>query len=290
VDYIVHILILVAIYSLLVVSLDLALGHTGLVSVAHAAFYGLGAYTSSLLAVRFGVTFGVGILAGMLVAALASFLLSMPSLRLHEDYFMIASFGFQMIVFNIFNNWTELTHGPLGIPGIPPPRILGWKIDSPLEFLLFACFFASLAYFLIIRLTKSPFGRVLHAIREDEIFAQALGKNTLRFKMIAFAISAALAALAGSVYAYYVSFIDPTSFTIMESILIMSMVIIGGAGGPWGPLIGAAMLVMLPEELRFMGFSSSIAANLRQILYGSLLVIMVIFRPRGMAGRFGFGR
>ena len=131
---------------------------------------------------------------------------------------------------------------------------------------------------------------MLHAIREDEVFAKAHGKNTLYFKVTAFAVSAALAAMAGSLYAHYITYIDPTSFTVMESILIISMVIIGGAGSTWGPLVGAFVLVTLPEALRFIGLPSAVAANLRQIIYGSLLVIMMMFRPRGLVGKYGFSK
>jgi len=289
-EYLGHVLVLVAIYTLLAASLDLLAGQTGILSIAHAAFYGLGAYASALLAVRLGAPFIVGLLAGMVVAVLVSFVVSLPSLRLHGDYFVVATFGFQMIVYSVFNNWMGLTNGPLGIPGIPQPVIFGWRVTSQLDFLTLAAVLAGLAYFVVWRITTSPFGRVLHAIREDEVFAQALGKNTLRFKVTAFAVSGALAASAGSLYAHYITYIDPTSFTVMESILVISMVIIGGAGSPWGPLVGAVVLVTLPEALRFVGFPSSVAANLRQIVYGALLVIMMMFRPRGLVGRYGFGR
>jgi branched-chain amino acid transport system permease protein len=224
------------------------------------------------------------------VAVLISFIVSFPSLRLHDDYFVIATFGFQMILFSIFNNWMDLTRGPLGIPGIPQPIIFGWHVTSHLDFLVLAAAFACFAYFVVYRLTSSPFGRVLHAIREDEVFAKAYGKNTLYFKVTAFAVSAALAASAGSLYAHYITYIDPTSFTVMESILIISMVIIGGAGSLWGPLVGAFVLVTLPEALRFVGLPSAVAANLRQIIYGSLLVIMMMFRPRGLVGKYGFSK
>jgi branched-chain amino acid transport system permease protein len=289
-DYLLHILILAAIYTVLAVSLDLLAGQTGLLSIAHAAFYGIGAYASALMAVSYGSGFTVGVLTGMAVAAAISFIVSLPSLRLHDDYFVIATFGFQMILFSIFNNWMDLTRGPLGIPGIPQPVILGWKIGSHSEFLLLSSLFALLAYFVVYRLSSSPFGRVLHAIREDEVLAKSLSKNTLRFKVTAFAVSAALAASAGSLYAHYITYIDPTSFTVMESILVISMVIIGGAGSTWGPLVGAVVLVTLPEALRFVGMPSAIAANMRQIIYGSLLVIMMMFRPRGLVGKYGFGR
>lgn len=289
-EYLLHILILVAIYSVLAVSLDMLTGRTGLLSVAHAAFYGLGAYTSALLAVHFGLPFVMGTLVGMIVAVLISFGVSLPSLRLYGDYFAIATFGFQMILFSVFNNWMELTHGSMGVPGIPQPAIFGWKVDTHAEFLALASGVAAFAYLVAWRIAGSPFGRVLHAIREDEMFARAQGKNTLYFKVTAFAVSAALAAMAGSLYAHYTTYIDPTSFTVMESILIISMVIIGGAGSFWGALIGAVVLVTLLEALRFMGLPSGAAANLRQIIYGSLLVIMMMFRPRGLMGRYGFGR
>ena len=288
-----HILILVCLYAVLAVSLDLIVGRLACLSICQAGFFGLGAYTSALLAVHFPwLPFGcfMGAAAGVGMAFAVSFIISLPSLRLHDDYFVIATFGFQVIIFSIFNNWTGLTRGPLGIPGIPQPVIFGWHVDTHLEFLALAAAFACFAYFVVYRITSSPFGRVLHAIREDEVFAKAHGKNTLYFKVTAFAVSAALAAMAGSLYAHYITYIDPTSFTVMESILIISMVIIGGAGSLWGPLVGAIVLVTLPEALRFFGLPSAVAANLRQIIYGALLVVMMMFRPRGLVGKYGFDR
>jgi len=289
-EYILHILVMIGIYTVLAVSLDLLAGHTGLLSIAHAAFYGLGSYTSALLAVHFGAPFFASVLAGMAVAALVSLIVSLPSLRLRDDYFVIATFGFQMILFSIFNNWMDLTRGPLGIPGIPQPTILSWTLQSHVGFVGLSTIFAAIAYIVVSRLSTSPLGRVLRAIREDEVFVQAMGKNILRFKVTVFAISAALAASAGSLYAHYITYIDPTSFTVMESILVISMVIIGGAASPWGPVIGAVVLVTLPEALRFLGLPSGVAANLRQIIYGFLLVLMMMFRPQGLMGRYGFGR
>lgn len=289
-EYLLHILVIAAIYSVLALSLDLLVGQTGILSIAHAAFYGLGAYTSALLAVQLDIPFFVGIPITIVVAALVSFIVSVPSLRLHEDYFVIATFAFQMILLGIFNNWMDLTRGPLGISGIPQPVFFGWTIRSHVAFLLLAVVLAAFAHSVAGRIAANPFGRVLRAIREDEGFTQAMGKNPLFFKIAVFAVSAALAALAGSFYAHYITYIDPTSFTVMESILVISMVIIGGAGSRWGPLIGAVVLVTLPEALRFVGLPSSVAANLRQIIYGSLLVIMMMFRPRGLVGKYGFGR
>jgi branched-chain amino acid transport system permease protein len=159
-----------------------------------------------------------------------------------------------------------------------------------MDFLILVLGFAVVAYLTVWLLVSAPFGRVLHAIREDELVAQINGKNTLYFKVVAFAISASLAAIAGSLYAHYVTYIDPTSFTVTDSILILSMVIIGGAGNPWGALLGACVLVILPEILRFVGLPSSTAAYLRQVIYGILLIIMMMFRPRGILGKYDFAK
>ncbi|MBU1950708.1 MAG: branched-chain amino acid ABC transporter permease, partial [Candidatus Eisenbacteria bacterium] len=285
-DYFLHILVIMTVYTTLAVSLDLLAGHTGLLSIAHAAFYGIGAYCSAILAVSFGLGFMLSTVCGILMAALVSFVVSFPSLRLHDDYFVIATFGFQFILFSIFNNWMGVTRGPLGIPGIPEPVIFSWKVDSHIEFLAFGSAFAALAIIVANRLSSSPFGRVLRTIREDEVLARSLGKNTLYFKVAVFAVSAALAASAGCLYAHYITYIDPTSFSMMESILVISMVIIGGAGSKWGPVIGAVVLVILPEALRFIGMPSSVAANMRQVFYGALFVIMMMFRPRGLVGKY----
>ena len=289
-EYLLHIFVLACIYAILAVSLDLVAGQAGLLSLAHGAFYALGAYSSALLAVHLGVPFLLGIVVGMGVAAAVSFIVSLSSLRLHGDYFVIATFAFQMILLSVINNWMELTRGPLGIPGVPRPQFFGWRIQSTLDYAILAGGCAATSYWVVGRIATSPFGRVLRAIREDEVFAQSTGKNTFRVKAITFAVSAALAAIAGSIYAHYITYIDPTSFTVMESILVLSMVILGGAGSLWGPLVGALALVILPEALQAVGLPAAIAAQLRQVFYGSLLVAMMVLRPRGLVGRYGFGR
>jgi branched-chain amino acid transport system permease protein len=283
-------MVLLAIYATLTLSVDLLVGHMGLVSVCHAALFGAGAYTSALLVIHMGCPFAIALVGAMILAAILSIPVSLAALRLRGDGFVIASFGFQTILWSIFNNWTDLTRGPLGIPGIPPPRIWGWSIVSTQGTLLLAGVLVTIAYFVVARLSAGPFGRVLRAIREDESVAQATGKDTSRFKVETFAVAGSLAAAAGSLYAHYVTFIDPTSFSVTESILILSMVIIGGAGSPWGPVLGAAMLVGLPEALRFLGLPTAVAANMRQILYGAMLVAMMLVRPRGILGSYGFGR
>jgi branched-chain amino acid transport system permease protein len=289
-DYLFHIIVIACIYTILAVSLDLLMGQAGLLSVAHGALYGIGAYTSALLATQVGAPFLIGVVCGMSAGVAVSFVISIPSLRLRGEYFMIATFGFQMILLSTLSNWMDLTRGPLGISEIPRPMILGWTIQSNLGYAVLAAAFMTLAYLVVGCLSTGPFGRVLRTIREDEVFTQSLGKNVLRFKVTVFAISAALAGCAGSLYAHYFTYIDPTSFTIMESILVIAMVVLGGADSPWDPAIGAFVLVTLPEVLQFVGLPSAIAAQLRQVFYGALLVTMMIVRPRGLVGRYGFGR
>ncbi len=289
-EYLVHILILICIYCIVGMSLNLIAGYTGLISIAHAAFYGIGAYTAALLSLRFGVNFVLAVPAAIIVAAIFGFLIGFPSLRTRDDFFVIATFGFQVIIFSVMNNWVELTNGPLGLPGIPQPEVFGYKFTSHLDFLLLSLLFAALTYLVSRRLVNSPFGNVLRSIREDDLFAQSLGKNVSYYKVLVFSVGAGLVAIGGALYAYYITFIDPTSFTVPESIFMLSIVIVGGAGRLGGSIVGAVLLVSIPELLRFIGMPSSIAANMRQILYGGLLVAFMMFRPKGIWGEFGFER
>jgi branched-chain amino acid transport system permease protein len=176
----------------------------------------------------------------------------------------------------------------MGLPGIPQPKIFRLVISSHMGFVILIGLACWLTIWIVRRIVRSPYGRVLRAIREDEVFALSLGKNVAGFKVQVFMIGAALASLAGVLYASYISFIDPTSFTVMESILIISIVIIGGAGSLWGPVLGGVVLILLPELLRMIGLPSSVAANLRQILYGGLLIAFMMWRPRGLLGQFAF--
>jgi branched-chain amino acid transport system permease protein len=287
-EYLLHILILIGIYIILSVSLDLIAGYTGLLSITHAAFYGVGAYVAALMALNLGSHFLVNILSAILLCGLLGVLVGIPALRIKDDYFVIATFAFQIITFSVMNNWVSFTSGPMGLPGIPQPTLFGHKITSNVGFLTLVGTFAVLTVAVSYKIVNSPFGRVLKAIREDEVFTLSAGKNIALYKVLVFVIGAGLAAVAGSMYAYYISFIDPTSFTVMESIFIISIVIIGGTGSLWGPIVGSVVLVSLPEILRFIGMPSSIAANVRQILYGALLVIFMMWRPQGFMGGYSF--
>jgi branched-chain amino acid transport system permease protein len=278
----------VGIYTILSVSLNLIAGYTGLISIAHAAFYGVGAYVAALMVLKLQTPFSANIVCAVILSGLLGALVGIPSLRIRDDYFVIATFAFQVITFSVLNNWISFTGGPMGLPGIPQPAIFGVQVTSHVGFLLLVGVLCALTLWVTRRIVRSPFGRVLKAIREDEVFAQAAGKNVAAYKVLVFVIGAGMAAVAGVMYAHYVSFIDPTSFTVMESIFIISIVIIGGAGSLWGPVVGAVVLVVLPELLRFVGLPISVAANLRQIIYGGLLVVFMMWRPRGFLGEYAF--
>jgi len=289
-EYVLHILILICIYVILSVSLNLIAGYAGLLSMAHAAFYGVGAYVAALMALNLHSPFLVNMVCAVILSGLLGALVGTPSLRIRNDYFVIATFAFQVITFNVLNNWVSFTGGPMGLPGIPQPTLCGLQVSSHLGFLILVGSFCASTLLVTHRIVRSPFGRVLKAIREDEVFAQAAGKNVASGKVLVFVMGAGMAAVAGVLYAYYISFIDPTSFTVMESIFIISIVIIGGSGSLWGPVVGAVVLVVLPELLRFIGLPSSVAANLRQIIYGGLMVAFMMWRPRGFLGEYTFQR
>lgn len=288
--YLLHILILIGIYIILSVSLNLLAGYTGILSIAHAAFYGVGAYVAALMALKLHSPFLLNLFLAVAASSALGAFVGIPSLRIKDDYFIIATFAFQVITFSILNNWVSFTSGPMGLPGIPQPVILGLKISSHFEFLILIAVFCAVTLWFSGRIVHSPFGRVLRAIREDEVFTQSLGKNVASFKIQVFMIGAGLAAISGVMYATYISYIDPTSFTVMESIFIISIVIIGGAGRIWGSVLGAAVLVALPELLRFIGLPNSVAANIRQILYGGLLVVFMLWRPKGFIGAYSFSK
>jgi len=286
--YLLHILIIAGIYVILTLSLNLIVGFTGLPSMGHAAFSCIGAYTSALLALNFGLSPWLGLLIGALVAALSGLIIGYPSIRLKGDYLALATFGLGVIVYSVAKNWVELTRGPMGLPGIPGFKIFRIEINAIWAYMILVLIFVLITIFVINRIVHSPFGRILRAVREDEMAAQALGKNTNKYKLIVFVIGAMFAGVAGSLYAHYITFIDPSSFTVMESITILLMVIFGGMGSVSGSIIGATILVVLPELLRFIGLPSSVAAPLRQMIYGFLLVILMLKRPQGVMGVYRF--
>jgi len=286
VDYAIHLFTLIAIFAMVGSSLNLVWGYTGLLSLASAAFFGVGAY-SVAIGTRFGAEyFVVSALLGVAISCVLSLAVGFPSLRIRDDYFVIATFALQVVFAGVLNNWTWLTSGPQGIPGIPRPRLIGFALASDRSFaiLVATCLVATL--WLERRLVTAPLGRVLRGIRQDEVLVTACGRNVAAYKVLAVLLGAGLAAAAGALFAAYIGFVDPTSFTVMDSVFVVSIVIAGGSGALGGPPLGAVLLVGVPELLRWLGLPVGVAANLRQMLFGLALVAVVAIRPQGLVGRF----
>ena len=281
-DYILHVLVMVALFAILATSFNLLIGYSGLFALSHAAFFGIGAYATAIVALKLGLPFPIPLLMGLAVTAVAGVVVALPALRISGDYLVIVSLALQVIVIAVMLNWTGLTGGTDGIRGIPRIQIFGASLDTAAKFLPLAVIVAALCYWASWRVGASPFGRALKAMRENEAAAQAVGKNIVAMKLAVFAIAAALASVAGSLYAQYVTFISADSFTLELTIYVLAMVILGGTGNLAGSMLGAALLVVLPELLKFVDLPPDIADKLRQLFYGVLLIVMLRLRPQGL--------
>lgn len=285
-EYLIHLAILVSIYAILGVSLNLIVGFTGLLSVTQAAFYGIGAYVTAILLTSFGMNFFLSVVVGIIITAIISLAIGFVLSRFKDDYYALCSFGFNIIIYSIFLNWQDLTRGPLGIPGIARPSLFGFTFSENIYFLILAVVFLAIIYGIAYFITNSSFGRVLKAIREDEKAIQVFGYNTLYYKLAIFVISAVMAGVAGSLFATYITFIDPSTFVLNESIFILAIIILGGLANLRGSVLGALFLILLPEILRFVGFPSDIAAQMRQVVYGVILILLMLYRPQGLMGEY----
>ena len=279
--YNVHLLVLCAIYVGLASSLNLILGYAGLFSLAHAAFFGMGAYTSAILVGKLGLPIWVGFACSGFIAAIFGLLIAYPSLKLRGDYLAIVTLGFGQIVrlFELNEQW--LTNGAMGITAIPKPTLFGEKFGK-VQFYYLALLICLLIVFIVYRIAHSRIGRALIAIREDDLAAMAIGINVRSFKMLSFGVGCWAAGLMGSVYAHYITFVAPDQYTFQISVNIFIMVVVGGMGTTMGPVIGACILTLLPELLRGIG-------DYRMLIYGLLLVVCMIFRPQGVLGSYEAG-
>jgi branched-chain amino acid transport system permease protein len=275
--YVLHLAILAGIYIILTISINLIIGYAGQVSLGHAAFYGIGAYASALVSLNWNFPFPAAALVAMLVAGICGLALGLPTLRLKEDYLAIVTLGFGVIVDLVFLN-LEITGGPDGLPGIPSPSLFGLSFRQPWLYLVLVIFTLVLVLIITYRLVDSYHGRALRAIRDHEITAQVMGINTPAYKVFIFTLAAALAGLAGSLYAHYITFINPESFGLHTSILILAMVVLGGMGSILGSVLGAVILTILPELLREVH-------AYQDLVYGALLVALLIWRPEGILGK-----
>ena len=279
-----HIFILILIYIVLAVSLNLALGYTGLLNLGHVAFFGIGAYTSALLAIE-GMPYLAAMLFAGLLASAFGYLLVIATDKLRGDYLAMATLGFSFVVYSLLLNLRDLTRGAMGIPGIPRPEILGFTVRTNDQYLIFALIVCVASILIIYRIVNSPFGKLLEATRDNAVCLRVLGKNTFSLKYKAMMISAFFAGIAGSLYAHYISFIDPTSFYISELILVLTIVIVGGLASIKGSIIAPIIIIYVPELLRMLDLPGSVIGPVRQAMYAVILIAILMIRPRGIFGK-----
>ena len=275
-EYYLTVLIVGGLNATLTLGLCLLMGYAGQVSLGHAAFYGLAAYTTGILTAtwRWPVAAGMAVAIGLVVVVAS--LIAVPTLRLRGHYLAMGTLGFGLIVYTVFNEATRLTGGPSGLTGIPKLTIAGWTPSSDRE-MYYLTWGVTLSLFLAAQnLVRSRIGRALRAIHASETAAEALGVDTQRYKSAIFVLSAAYAAVAGVLYAHYVTFVSPGSFGFHASVQLVTMVVLGGMGSLWGALAGALFLTVLPEVLRAI-------EDYDILIYGALLILCMMFLPGGLA-------
>ncbi len=265
-------------YAVLGLGLNIVVGQAGLLNLGYVAFYAAGAYTYALLNHHFGIGFWTALPMGAVVGALFGIVLGFPVLRLRGDYLAIVTLGFGEITRLVLENWNDFSFGPSGISSIPRPGLFGIDLDIRqttiyLYFLVLLLLLATV--FVVNRLQNSRLGRAWIAIREDEIASQAMGIDGTKAKLTAFALGAFWAGMVGVIFAAKTTFINPASFTFLESAMILSIVVLGGIGSIPGIIIAALFLILVPEYLR--AFS-----NYRMLIFGSVMVLMMLFRPQGI--------
>ena len=283
--YLSHIIILINIYVILTVASGLIVGLSRMISLGQAAFYGIGAYITALCIIMLDLSLIPSLILVMLVNGFISLLIALPSIRLKGDYFILATLAFQFIIFALLNNLTSITNGSLGISGIGPVSLFGMlELDGPGAFLFLSTVLAAIVVFIFYRIYHSPYGTTLKALREDEIALQTMGRNTRRLKIYAFMISSAFIGWASYIFATYMTYIYPGGFHLEESIFILIAVLVGGSGTIRGAIAGAVFVIVVPELLRLAGLPENIAAPMKQIFFGLILILVMRYRPNGIMG------
>jgi len=284
IEYFINLAILINIYIIVSVSLQITIGYTGLFNIGHIGFFAIGAYTTALLALS-GHIFFICFLASGIVSMLVGLLLSITMKRISKDTFSLVCMGFCFIVFGFFLNWTNITNGGLGLSGIPKPNIFLLNLTDNTQYFTLTLMISIVSVFLIHRIVKSPVGRVLEAIRDDELATRSLGKDVFKMKAISVLVSAFFAGISGSLYAYYFSYINPYMFTMNRSITFFLIVFIGGLTSIKGTLIATFLILLIPEALRFTVLPETILGPIRQILFALALLLLLIYRPKGLYGK-----
>jgi branched-chain amino acid transport system permease protein len=273
-EYYLGVLVIIAIHSIIVLGLDLLVGYTGQISLGHASFYGLGAYITGVLSVHWQWPPLAGLAVALPIVAAIAWMIGVPTLKLHGHYLAMATLGFGIIVFIVFNELGGLTGGPSGLIGIEEMNLFGMTFDSDREWYFLSISFLLAVLLLSINIVRSRVGRALRAIHGSEIASGVLGIDISKFKVGIFILSALYAALAGWLYAHYITFISPSSFTFLFSIKILTMAVVGSLGSLWGAIFGTALLTSLPEFL-------AVFHNYETLLFGLILMVVMIFMPQG---------
>ncbi len=277
--YILNIAGFVGIYILLCTGLNILIGYAGQISLGHAAFWGLGAYISGVLTAKFGWSSVLALAASVIGTCVVALFVGLPTLRLKGHYLAMATLGVGVIIHVMFVQFSGLTGGPSGLVGVPSFSVGSITIGTALENFYFIWAWTAIGLMGALNLSQSRMGRALNAISSSDVAAECMGVNTYRYKVIIFVLSAAYAAVAGSLYVHYLNFAAPGTFGFMTSILLLTMVVVGGIGAFWGPVIGASILTILPEYLRAY-------EGLEELLYGMILVGVMMFLPKGLAPLF----
>jgi branched-chain amino acid transport system permease protein len=266
---------LIGLNIIVVLGLNLLMGYAGQISLGHAAFFGIGAYTSGVLTATFKVEPLLALLAGLVLSALVAVVVGIPALKLRGYYLAMATLGFGFIVAIVFQQMDWLTGGPSGLMGIPSFRLFGLHFDTPRSGFFLVWITVGVILVLSLNIVDSRLGRALRAINDSETAALAMGVDSQRLKLLIFVVSALYASLAGSLLAHTINFIAPSSFGFMFSIKLVTMVVVGGMASIWGSLLGATVLTVLPELL-------SVLHDLEVVIFGLILMVVMIFMPRGL--------
>jgi len=274
-NYHLNVLIFIGIHSIIAIGLDLLIGYTGQISLGHAAFFGLGAYISGILSARYALNPALGLLVSLIGVGIIAYIIGVPTLKLHGHYLAMATLGFGIIVFIFFNELVPFTGGPSGLTGIEQMSLFGYSVDTDLKYYYLVSAVFMLVLLLSINIVRSRVGRALRAIHGSEVASSVLGVDVARYKVAIFVLSAVYAAVAGWLYAHYITFVSPSSFGFMFSVKLVTMVVIGSLGSIWGGIFGAALLTSLPEFLH-------VFENYETTVFGLILITVMIFMPKGL--------
>ncbi|MDH5161585.1 branched-chain amino acid ABC transporter permease [Heyndrickxia oleronia] len=276
-------MILIGLYALVGTGLTMLMGYAGQISLGHAAFYGIGAYSTAIMTGTYGLPSVIGIIVGLIIAGIIAYIIGHPTLKLKENYLALATLGFGIIIFTFFKEFKGLTGGLNGFFGIPAFNLFGFLFDTDLKFYLLTWILVLLGIIFANNIIQSRVGRALRSIHGSEVAASSIGINIQKYKLQVFVLSAIYASIAGSLYAHYITFINPNLFTAMESINFLIIVVIGGSASVWGGVIGAALYVFLSEWLKEITptIFPNVGGEFQIIFFGLLIVVMLIFMPKG---------